>query len=174
MQNRRLDDITFEHFVRKCFMDLLADGNPHAYYEIADYVQKRSQAENRPWRTGTNNISNALKGLVEDEGNPYARIRHGWYQMLREPVLDQCTDILDKAMELQERMTAASQNLPEGLSEEQREAFGNLKKLSDEAIDKTVSLISFWMADLEDVEDGMTADEASHEKEEDQEPALQM
>ena len=94
--------------------------------------------------------------------------------MLREPVLDQWTDILDKAMELQERMTAASQNLPEGLSEEQREAFGNLKKLSDEAIDKTVSLISFWMADLEDVEDGMTADEASHEKEEDQEPALQM
>ena len=64
MQNRRLDDITFEHFVRNSFMDLLADANLHAYYEIADYVQTRSQAENRTWRTGTNNISNALKGLL--------------------------------------------------------------------------------------------------------------
>lgn len=164
MQNRTFIDITFEQFVQKCFMDLLADGMPHAYYEIADYVENRSREENRPWHTSSNSISNALKKLIEDESNPYTRVRHGWYQISHKPALDQWSEILNKATELQEKMAAASQNLPEGLLEEQREAFGNLKKLSDEAIDKTVSVISFWLADLEDVEDGMTADEASYEK----------
>ncbi len=174
-------------FIRDCFYAVLSDGKPHRYGEILEYALQRSKGTQFEGELDNHNIVHAFN-LIIGPGCEYQRVRHGVYQKCA-PEVEQHTvpiqsgaiqndlslyPILDSACALIDRMHNAFSLLCEA-HPEARDLMRPSYDMAAKHLDQSIDGISAWIAQMEDMANGMDASEGEEtEDAEDEAPVMRM
>lgn len=145
-------------FIRKCFRELLFDGEPHRYMDIVAYTREQAKGTEFDGAIEQNNLSQAFKKELEVTDSPYTRLRFGLYQM-QYPAMtalaedtsqaESIYDILDMAIALQAKMEQL-QTEQKYKAEDSEVAAIVAGKVTMEHMDQTIDYLSAWVAEIED------------------------
>lgn len=145
-------------FIRKCFREVLDDGQPHRYKDILNYIRQHAIGSEFEGAIEQNNAVLAFGKELNKADSPYVRVRHGIYQKIPLCALqDQQLNkqlielhrFLDQAVSLQEQMANA---YAEGCNDwpDYEDRFGACWRTADTAIDEAIDCLAAWIAETED------------------------
>ena len=153
--------ITKNDFIREGFRELLADGQPHRYKDIAQYIQARAEGTIFDGCIGLTYVGICLKPLLEQNNAEYEKVSHGYYRKipactkrtrLIERMLNSHTSLLDSAFALQREMVKARQTAASDLSDMQAQLDPAYQQ-SIHSLDECIDGIAALLAALEDETD---------------------
>lgn len=145
-------------FVRECFRDLLADGQPHSLKNIAAHVTDQSQGTAFAGEYSSPKVWQIIIPLTKKADSEYANIRHGIYQKINpelkifEAAVFDWGNVLNKVIELQGLLAEGFDNdaaIP-GLTPEAIHNQIQISKSASASIDTIIDGIAAWIAQMDD------------------------
>ena len=145
-------------FSRKCFRDLLEDGQPHTFKEITDYIMRQAEGGDFDGAFTPGKINIAITQLTRCKNPEYGRIERGVYQkgcidpVLESPIEFDWYQVLDKAVELQELMSAGFEELQtkRAITPDEKDNFQNQPDRCAQIINRLIDEIAVCCAQAED------------------------
>ena len=160
-------------FQKKAAKELLADGQPHSYREIVQYIRRQAEGTELEGQIEVNNVWQALHGIMKEPGSPYQRVRWGIYQKGPPQTMGvgaempggQSTiyQLMDQAVNLMEQVNdycVAEQSSPELAG--RKEPLAAIRQQTVQSMDLVVTGLTCWVAELEDWMEKQEADSILH------------
>lgn len=145
---------------------LLADGQPHSYAEIVQHIRSQAEGTVLEGRIDYGNVWYSLRSMMEEPGSHYQKAGWGAYQkdppqrITAEPAQDvkdgqsEIYQIMDQAVELLERFESYSSRVQGELNlTSGQETFSAIRQQIMQNLDGTVTGLSCWAAELEDLQE---------------------
>lgn len=150
--------VSTSEFARERFKELMADGQPHSFKDIVDYVVRQAGERGFQGEYYPSKIWMAITQLTKKADSEYVRIQHGVYQKggqamtVSESTSSSWERVLDKAVELQELLRAGfSQEAPmPDMTPEETHNYEAISNSTAAGIDEVVEGIAAWLAQMED------------------------
>ena len=168
--------ITRNQFLKDAAKELLADGEPHSYGELVQFIRSRAEGTCLEGQIEVNNVWQSLHSLVKEPGSPYQKVKWGTYQkdppqsIIPEPafeylggqseiyqIMDQAISLLDQFENCCSRMQKDAQ-LPCG-----HEGLKAIRQQITQSLDDAVTGLSCWAAEMEDLQARQTSELVRHE-----------
>lgn len=158
--------ISRSQFFKKAAKELLADGQPHSYGEIVQYIRAQAKGTCLDGSIESNNVWQSLRSMMQEPKSPYQKIKWGTYQkgspqnVNAKPVIDshnlqgEIYQIIDQAVGLLDRfeeycsMAQKDIDLAGG-----HEMFTAIHQQISHNLDDAVTGLSCWVAELENMQE---------------------
>lgn len=72
--------ISRSQFFKKAAKELLADGQPHSYGEIVQYIRTQAKGTCLDGSIESNNVWQSLRSMMQEPESPYQKVKWGTYQ----------------------------------------------------------------------------------------------
>ena len=123
---------------------LLADGRPHSYAEIVQHIRSQAEGTVLEGRIDYGNVWYSLRSMMEEPGSHYQKAGWGAYQ--KDPpqriTAEPAQDAKDGQSEIYQIMDPSGQ-----------ETFTAIRQQIMQNLDGTVTGLSCWAAELEDLQE---------------------
>ena len=158
--------ISRSQFFKKAAEELLADGQPHSYGEIVQYIRTQAKGTCLDGSIESNNVWQSLRSMMQEPESPYQKVKWGTYQkgspqnLNAKPVMDtrdlqrEIYQIVDQTVGLLDRFeeycSAAQKDidLADG-----HEVFTAIHRQISHSLDNAITGLSCWVAELENIQE---------------------
>ena len=166
--------ITRTQFLKNAAKELLADGEPHSYGELVQFIRKRAEGTCLEGRIEVNNVWHSMRSLMEEPGSPYQKVKWGIYQkdppqsMAAGPVLEppdglsEIYQIMDQAVSILDQFENCCSRVQEDTQLAGDERFAAIRQQIMQSLDTAVTGLSYWAAELEDLREKQESDLEHH------------
>ncbi len=136
---------------------MLADGKPHRYGEIVEYVRQQAVGSELEGHIEINNVWSVLQRMIKAPESPFKKVDRGIYQQFPPLSLEdkQITDLhgfLDQVIELQAKMEAFHEVQKNSLyTADEQDRIARICTQVTKELDMAIDGLSCWIAEMDDI-----------------------